>query len=121
MTDSTLPRKTEKPWGYELLFALSPHYAGKVLFVKKGNRLSLQYHEVKDESLYIQNGKALLEIEDKNGVMAEREALPGTCFRLPPNTKHRFTALEDTTFLEVSTPELDDVVRVEDDYGRTGK
>ncbi len=121
MTDNTLPIKTEKPWGYELLFALSPRYAGKVLFVKKGNRLSLQYHKVKDESLYIQDGKALLEIEDKSGVMQKTEALPGTCFRLPPKTKHRFTAMEDTTFLEVSTPELDDVVRLADDYGRIGE
>lgn len=118
MNDSNLPKKTEKPWGYELLFALSPLYAGKVLFVKKGNRLSLQYHKVKDESLYIQSGKALLEIADSTGTMVKTEALPGTSFRLPPNTKHRFTAMEDTTFLEVSTPELDDVVRVEDDYGR---
>ena len=119
MTTNTLPRKTEKPWGYELLFALSPHCAGKILFVKKGRRLSLQYHRKKDESLYIQTGKASLEIENESGVMTKTEALPGICFRLLPLTKHRFTAIEDTLFLEVSTPELDDVVRVEDDYGRT--
>ena len=120
MSENPLPRKTEKPWGYELLFALSPKYAGKVLFVKKGQRLSLQYHNVKDESLYIQEGKALLDIEDENGNMVQKEALPGTAFRLPPHTKHRFRAIEDTTFLEVSTPELDDVVRLADDYGREG-
>jgi len=118
--DNGLPRKTEKPWGYELLFALTPQYAGKVLFVKKGHRLSLQYHNEKDETLYIQEGKALLEIEDENGNMVKTEASPGIAFRLPPKKKHRFQAIEDTTFLEVSTPELDDVVRLNDDYGRSG-
>ncbi len=118
--DNGLPRKTEKPWGYELLFALTPQYAGKVLFVKKGHRLSLQYHNEKDETLYIQEGKALLEIEDENGNMVKTEASPGIAFRLPPKKKHRFQAIEDTTFLEVSTPELDDVVRLDDDYGRSG-
>ena len=115
-----LPKKTEKPWGYELLFALTPHYAGKILFVKKGHRLSLQYHSEKDETLYIQQGKALLEIEDDNGQLIQTEALPGIVFRVPPLKKHRFKAIEDTTFLEVSTPELDDVVRLDDDYGRSG-
>lgn len=115
-----LPKKTEKPWGYELLFALAPQYAGKVLFVKEGRRLSLQYHEKKDETLYIFTGLALLEMEDENGSMIEEEAATGHCFRLPPGKKHRFLALKDTIFIEVSTPELDDVVRIEDDYGRAG-
>ena len=118
--DIDLPRRTEKPWGYELLFALTPQYAGKIIFVKKGHRLSLQYHNEKDETLYIQEGKALLEIEDKNGNMVKTEASPGIVFRLLPMKKHRFLAIEDTTFLEVSTPELDDVVRLDDDYGRSG-
>jgi mannose-6-phosphate isomerase len=118
--NNELPRKTEKPWGYELLFALTPQYAGKILFVKKGHRLSLQYHNEKDETLYIQEGKALLEIEDENGNMVKTEASAGTSFRLPSLKKHRFQAIEDTTFLEVSTPELDDVVRLDDDYGRSG-
>ena len=118
--DNELPKKTEKPWGYELLFALTPQYAGKILFVKKGHRLSLQYHNKKDETLYIQQGKALLEIEDEDGNMVKTEALPGIAFRLLPRKKHRFQAIEDTTFLEVSTPELDDVVRLDDDYGRSG-
>jgi len=118
--ENKLPRKTEKPWGYELLYALTPDYAGKILFVKKGHRLSFQYHRVKDETLYIQKGKALLEIEDENGKMVKSEALPGYYFRILPLKKHRFQAVEDTTFLEVSTPELDDVVRLEDDYGRSG-
>ena len=118
--NNQLPQKTEKPWGYELLFALTPQYAGKILFVKKGHRLSFQYHDKKDETLYIQQGKALLEIENEDGNMVKTEATPGFSFRLTPRTKHRFQAIEDTTFVEVSTPELDDVVRLDDDYGRSG-
>ena len=115
--DDKLPRKTEKPWGYELLFALTPKYAGKVIFVKKGHRLSLQYHEKKDETLYIYEGKASLDIEE-DGRMVSKEVCAGESIAVPPFTKHRLKAIEDTTFLEASTPELEDVVRVEDDYGR---
>jgi len=113
-----LPQKTEKPWGFELLFAHTPEYAGKVIFVRKGHRLSLQYHENKDESMYIYQGKVQIEIEGADGRMTSYIAQPGYCIRIPPFTKHRLEAIEDTTFLEVSTPELGDVVRVEDDYGR---
>ena len=113
-----LPQKTEKPWGFELLFAYTPKYAGKVIFVKKGHRLSLQYHEKKDESLYIYEGKALMQTEGSNGHMVSTIVQPGFCVRIPPLTKHRLEAIEDTTFLEVSTPELEDVARLEDDYGR---
>ena len=116
--DDKLPRKTEKPWGYELLFALTPKYAGKVIFVKKGHRLSLQYHEKKDETLYIYEGKALLDIEEGSEHMVSKEVCAGQSIAVPPFTKHRLKAIEDTTFLEASTPELEDVVRVEDDYGR---
>ncbi len=116
-----LPRKTEKPWGYELLFAHTPKYAGKVIFVKKGHRLSLQYHEKKDETLYIYEGKALLDIEESDGRLVSKVVQPGECIPVPPFTKHRLKAIEDTTFLEASTPELEDVVRVEDDYGRAGQ
>jgi mannose-6-phosphate isomerase len=112
-----LPRKIEKPWGYELLFALTPQYAGKLIFVKKGQRLSLQYHEKKDETLYLFQGEVLLEIEVK-GEMTSTTLKPGQSVRVPPHTKHRLKAIEDTTLFEVSTPELDDVVRLEDDYGR---
>jgi mannose-6-phosphate isomerase len=115
-----LPRKIEKPWGFELLFALTPKYAGKLIFVKKGHRLSLQYHEKKDETMYFHQGKALLEIEEE-GKMVSKTVLPGQSVRIPPHTKHRLKAIEDTTFFEVSTPELDDVVRLEDDYGRAGQ
>ena len=117
--EDKLPRKIEKPWGFELLFAHTPNYAGKLLFVKRGHRLSLQYHKEKDETLYIYEGKVLLEIEESDGQLVQSEAASGYCFRVPPLTKHRLKALEDTTLFEVSTPELEDVVRVDNDYGRT--
>jgi len=129
--EEKLPRKTEKPWGYELLYAHTPKYVGKVIFVKKGHRLSLQYHKKKDESMYIYyhnkkdesmyiyEGKALLSIEGDDGRITSNTFVAGDCIRIPPMTRHRIEAVEDTTVLEVSTPELEDVVRVEDDYGRT--
>ncbi len=117
-TEERLPQKTEKPWGYELLFARTPKYVGKIIFVKKGHRLSLQYHEKKDESMYIYQGKVRIETSGAGGRMVSKIAEPGYSIRIPPRTKHRLEAIEDTTLLEVSTPELEDVVRVEDDYGR---
>jgi len=116
--EEKLPRKTERPWGFELLFAHTPRYVGKLIFVRKGHRLSLQYHEKKDETMYIYNGKALVEIEGSNGHLISSTAEPGYCIRIPPLTKHRLQATEDTIIFEVSTPELNDVVRLEDDYGR---
>jgi len=116
--EEILPQKTEKPWGFELLLAHTPKYAGKLIFVKKGHRLSLQYHEKKDETIYIHDGKVLLEVETSDGHMVSTIVEPGHCIRIPPLTKHRLQAIEDTTFFEVSTPELEDVVRLEDDYGR---
>ena len=116
MTDK-LPQRTEKPWGYEILFARTSHYAGKVIFVKKGHRLSLQYHRKKDESLYLYQGEAKVEIEIAGRITSSTVRM-GQSIHIPANTKHRLEALQDTTFLEVSTPELEDVVRVEDDYGR---
>jgi mannose-6-phosphate isomerase-like protein (cupin superfamily) len=115
---SHLPQKTEKPWGYELLFAHTTKYAGKVIFVKKGHRLSFQYHEKKDEAIYMYEGKCLLEIQTENGDMMSKVFNPGESILIPPLTRHRLEALEDTTFIEVSTPELEDVVRLQDDYGR---
>jgi len=117
--DEMLPRKTEKPWGYELLYALTPHYAGKIIFVKKGYRLSLQYHREKDESMYLLQGQVRFTIQPQNGKMSETVAEPGFCLHLPPLTTHRVEALEDSTILEVSTPQLSDVVRLQDDYGRS--
>ena len=116
--ENGLPRRTEKPWGYELLFALTPKYAGKVIFVKKGHRFSLQYHKEKDESMYIYEGKALMDIEEKSGLV-QSVVEPGHSVRIRPLIRHRIKALEDTTILEVSTPELEDVERLDDDYGRS--
>ncbi|OGO24562.1 MAG: cupin [Chloroflexi bacterium RBG_16_50_9] len=116
-----LPQKTEKPWGYELLFAHTDKYAGKVIFVKKSHRLSLQYHKKKDETIYIHSGKATLEIEISVGQLVQSQVTGGDCLRVTPGTKHRLTAIEDTTLFEVSTPELEDVVRLADDYGRASK
>jgi len=113
-----LPRKTEKPWGYELLFAHTSKYVGKVLFIRKGHRLSLQYHEIKDETMYVHQGKVRIDVEGSDGKLIQFVGEPGYCVRMPPGTKHRLEAIEDTTLFEVSTPELEDVVRVEDDYGR---
>jgi mannose-6-phosphate isomerase-like protein (cupin superfamily) len=114
-------RKVEKPWGHELIWALSDTYCGKVLFVKAGGALSLQFHNQKDESWLVQSGLARLELGGAGqGALDEEVVGAGAAFRYPPGTVHRLTAIEDTTILEVSTPELDDVVRLEDLYGRQG-
>jgi mannose-6-phosphate isomerase len=113
--------KVEKPWGYELIWALSETYCGKVLFVRAGAALSLQFHNLKDESWLVQSGRARLELgEVGQQVLHEEVVGPGAAFRYRPGTVHRVTAIEDTTILEVSTPHLDDVVRLEDLYGREG-
>jgi mannose-6-phosphate isomerase len=115
------PRKVEKPWGWELIWAHADAYVGKVLFVRAGHSLSLQFHEQKDESWYVQSGRARLELGvEGDGSLVEDEIGAGDCFHYVPGTVHRVTALEDTTILEVSTPQLDDVVRLEDRYGREG-
>jgi mannose-6-phosphate isomerase len=115
------PRRVEKPWGWELIWAVAEQYVGKVLFVKAGESLSLQFHNEKDESWYIQSGRAELELGDAGqGILNSEVVATGACFRYRPGTVHRVTALEDTTILEVSTNHLDDVVRLEDRYGREG-
>ncbi len=115
------PRKTEKPWGWELLWAHTAEYVGKILFVRAGHSLSLQFHKQKDESWYVQSGRAELELGEMGQAVLNTEVIgPGACFRYRPGTVHRVKALEDTTILEVSTPQLDDVVRLEDRYGRAG-
>jgi mannose-6-phosphate isomerase-like protein (cupin superfamily) len=113
-------RRVEKPWGWELIWADADAYVGKLLFVRAGQSLSLQYHEVKDESWLVREGRARLELGDVGGELEELEIGPGDAFRYRPRTVHRVTALEDTLILEVSTPHLDDVVRLEDRYGRAG-
>jgi mannose-6-phosphate isomerase len=114
-------RRVDKPWGYELIWALTDTYCGKVLFVRAGHALSLQFHREKDESWLVQTGRAKLELgEAGQGALAEEVVGPGYAFHYRPGTVHRVTALDDTTILEVSTPQLDDVVRLEDAYGREG-
>jgi mannose-6-phosphate isomerase-like protein (cupin superfamily) len=114
-------RKVDKPWGHELIWALSEDYCGKVLFVKAGCALSLQFHNEKDESWLVQSGRAKLELGEAGARVLNEEVIgAGAAFRYRPGTVHRVTAIEDTTILEVSTPQIDDVVRLEDLYGREG-
>ena len=118
---ATEPRRAEKPWGYELIWAETDRYVGKILFVKAGESLSLQFHRVKDESWLVQSGRARLELGSAGNALIDEEVIAaGATFHFPPGTVHRVTALEDTTIVEVSTTELDDVVRLEDRYGREG-
>jgi mannose-6-phosphate isomerase len=115
------PRKVEKPWGHELIWSVTDRYVGKLLFVKAGESLSLQFHRVKDESWLIQDGRVKVELGSAGDALLKEEVVgPGAAFRFRAGTVHRVTALEDATILEVSTPELDDVVRLEDRYGREG-
>ncbi len=119
---ATEPEKVVKPWGHELIWAVADHYVGKILVVKAGESLSLQFHKLKDEAWYVLEGRAQLEIGALGERVLNREVIgPGAAFHLPPGTVHRLTAVEDTTILEVSTPQLDDVIRLEDRYGRTGE
>ena len=116
----TEPTRVDKPWGHELIWAVAEEYAGKILFVKADESLSLQFHNVKDEAWYVLDGRAKLELSGPGERMLNSDVIgPGEAFRFPPGTVHRLTALEDTRIVEVSTPQLDDVVRLEDRYGRT--
>lgn len=111
-------RRVEKPWGYEIIWADAEQYVGKLLLVRAGHALSLQYHELKDESWLVHEGRASLELGQVGGPLTRREIGPGDAFRYRPGTVHRITAIEDTLVIEVSTPHLDDVVRLDDRYGR---
>jgi mannose-6-phosphate isomerase-like protein (cupin superfamily) len=114
-------RRVDKPWGHELIWALTDVYCGKLLHVKAGHSLSLQFHREKDESWLVREGRATVELGAVGEKALKEEVVgAGAAFRFRPGTVHRVTALEDTTILEVSTPHLDDVVRLEDAYGREG-
>ena len=116
---ATEQQRVDKPWGHELIFAVAESYVGKLLVVRAGESLSLQYHREKDEAWYVLDGRAELELgTEGNDLLASEVIGPGASFRFRPGTVHRLTAFEDTTIFEVSTPELDDVVRLEDRYGR---
>ena len=112
-------QRVDKPWGYELIFANTARYAGKILHVNRGECLSLQYHEMKEETLFVVHGELRLTIESEGDrrVLILRE---GEAFHIPPRLIHRMEAVVDTDVAEVSTPELHDVVRLEDRYGRQG-
>ena len=117
---ATTPRRVEKPWGWEHVWAETESYVGKLLHVRAGQALSLQYHEVKDEAWLVQEGRASLELGAVGGELETVEIGPGDTFRFRPRTVHRVTAIDDLTVVEISTNHLDDVVRLEDHYGREG-
>jgi len=120
VTEPDGPRRVDKPWGHELIWVLTDRYCGKVIVIETGRRLSLQYHERKDESIYVLSGRLRLHLEDDAGTMTVRELGPGDSARVPVGRRHRFEAAERVELIEVSTPEVDDVIRVEDDFGREG-
>ncbi len=109
-----------KPWGREIWFAHTPQFAGKILEIKKGHRYSLQYHNRKIETQYIYSGRVKLTYGQTTETLSERILEAGEKFDVQPPTIHRLEALEDSVIFEVSTPDLDDVVKLDDDYGRSG-
>jgi mannose-6-phosphate isomerase len=113
-------RRVEKPWGHEVIWAVTDRYVGKVLVIEAGRRLSLQRHEIKDESIFVTSGRLRLYLEDDDGVVRVEVLGPGEHRHVPTGRIHRYEAIERTELMEVSTPELDDVVRLEDDFGREG-
>ncbi|MDJ0788443.1 MAG: cupin domain-containing protein [Myxococcota bacterium] len=112
-------RRVDKPWGHEEIWAHTDRYVGKVLVIEPGHRLSLQLHETKDETIFVLEGSLRLHLEDDSGEVVVRDLPAGSAQRIQTGRRHRFEAVEHVRLIEVSTPELDDVVRLEDDYGRT--
>ncbi len=119
-TAETLPRTVDKPWGHELIWAITDRYVGKILHIKKGHSLSLQYHVKKDETVMVLRGKMAFTHYREHEAPQITELAPNQPFHVTPGLRHRMTAVEDTDVIEVSTTELDDVVRLEDKYGRQG-
>jgi mannose-6-phosphate isomerase len=113
-------RRVAKPWGHELIWALTDQYCGKILVIETGRRLSLQYHEQKDESILVVSGRLRLRLDDDDGVLTDRELGAGESAHIAVGRRHRYEAIERVELVEVSTPELGDVVRIEDDFGREG-
>jgi mannose-6-phosphate isomerase len=112
-------RTVQKPWGREVIFAENELYAGKILHLEAGHCLSLQYHERKDETIFVLEGQMRLLVEI-DGIMQELTLGPGQSHRIIPGVRHRMRADRPCVIVEVSSPQLDDVVRLEDDYGRAG-
>ncbi len=113
-------RRVDKPWGHELIWAHTDKYVGKILVIETGKRLSLQVHELKDESILVISGRLRLHHGELGGELGTTEMGPGDHRRIPVGMVHRFEAIERCELIEVSTPELDDVIRIEDDFGREG-
>ena len=111
-------RRVQKPWGYELIWAEGPRYVGKILHIEQGQQLSYQYHRQKDETICLLGGVLELQVASADGPRETLRLQPGQSFHIPPGLRHRMTAIETCDVLEASTPELDDVVRLEDRYGR---
>ncbi len=120
MTVGAEPKVVEKPWGSEVWFAHTPRYAGKLLRIDAGGRLSIQYHERKDETSYLLSGRVTLLQGPNAEALSSREVRAGDCWRSEPGQVHSIEALEDSVVIEVSSPEVDDVVRLADRYGRAG-
>ena len=112
--------RVDKPWGHELRWAVTDRYLGKLIHVDRGHQLSLQYHVQKDESIFIASGLVDLLLEDERGEVHVHRLTPGMSARVRPGRRHRFIGVEDSDIIEVSSPEIDDVVRLEDSYGREG-
>jgi mannose-6-phosphate isomerase len=113
------PRRVDKPWGYELIWAHTDRYVGKILHIHQGHALSLQYHQRKDETVRVLSGILRFQTGREGAPLTEARLGPGDTFHITPLLRHRMIAETDCDVLEVSTPELDDVVRLEDRYGRT--
>jgi quercetin dioxygenase-like cupin family protein len=112
--------RVDKPWGYELRWAVTERYAGKLIHIDEGHRLSLQYHVQKDEAIHVIFGVMDLQLESNSGELETHRLTAGMSAHIRPGRKHRFIAVENTDLFEVSSPEIDDVVRIEDRYGRAG-
>jgi mannose-6-phosphate isomerase-like protein (cupin superfamily) len=110
--------KVDKPWGFELRWGITDRYLGKILHINKGEALSLQYHQRKDEYQYLLKGAIDMELGGDDGKLTTRRMTAGDTVHIVPGTRHRLTAVEDSDIFEVSTPEIDDVIRLEDRYGR---
>jgi mannose-6-phosphate isomerase-like protein (cupin superfamily) len=119
MPEFKQPKRVEKPWGHELWWAQTDRYVGKLLHVKAGSQLSLQYHVKKDETIHLARGEMILVLQE-DGRLVDHAMTAGQSYHVRPGTVHRMRAVTDCDVLEVSTPEVDDVVRVQDDYGRQG-
>jgi quercetin dioxygenase-like cupin family protein len=113
-----VPKRLEKPWGYELIWAETSDYVGKVLHIHAGESLSLQYHEVKDETIFLVSGEMRFWAGTAAESLEEISLNPGEAFRVLPGTVHRMQAVTDCDVMEASTPHLEDVVRIQDRYGR---